>query len=429
LPEFIIYNVVLTAVYPLLLIYFLIKSFTDHKYTGTLKERLGYYGKSRGPSGGRTLWIHAVSVGEAVGAITIVSKLLEKAPDVQIVMTTTTKGGREIIGKSLGDKVTVLFFPFDFAWVVRRAVRAVNPAVVVLMETELWPNLISTCTGRGIPVLLLNGRVSDRMAAAGGFVKKLYGFVFSKLSEAGMQTQRDVERILALGARKDRTSLIGNVKYDSGFSTLDEERAAGLKRIFKPEEMPIFIAGSTHPGEEEIILDVYKQIAAGAGRRLRLVIAPRHIERAREVFAIVEKAGFTPVLRSEIGPDTVVAPGAVVILDTIGELRYLYSFSTVCFVGGSLIERGGHNVLEPAAGGKAVFYGPYTMNFTASVKALEDGGGGIPVRDAAEFAERAARYLDDERQRTETDRRALEVVLANAGSTERACGMILKYAK
>jgi 3-deoxy-D-manno-octulosonic-acid transferase len=427
LLEYIVYNLVLTAACPAILVYFLIKSVRSKKYSGTVRERFAFYGnKMDSLNGNRVVWLHAVSVGEAVGAIPLVRMLMERAPDRRLVVTTTTKGGMEILEKTFGNSVTTAYFPFDFLWVARRALNAFHPDALVLMETEIWPNVIAACRRRGVPVLLMNGRVSDRMAKAGGRMRNLYAYVFSTIVAMGMQTRRDADCAVSLGAPEDAVRVIGNIKFDGMLAEPDLKRIDELKRLLEPENGPLMIAGSTHPGEEEIVTGVLnrlREIEPG----LRLAIAPRHVDRAAEVMAVVERLGHKAVLRSEYVPGGGGRP--VVVLDTIGELRCLYAIGTICFVGGSLVERGGHNILEPAACGRAPFFGPYTMNFTASVAALAEGDGGIQVRNGDEFFERAAQYLKDVDYRRTMDGNAIEVVRRNAGATERAYNLFREFVK
>lgn len=427
--ERLVYNLFLVGAYPALAACFFIQSLRSDKFSGTLGERFAFYGeKKEALRGRRTIWLHAVSVGEAVGAIPLVRVLLGEEAGRRLVITTTTKGGMEILRKTFGDRITAAYFPFDFPWVVRRALKAFHPDALILMETEIWPNLIGACARGGIPVLLLNGRVSDRMARAGGGMRRLYRGVFSMMEALGMQTGRDADRIIALGAPKRKVHIVGNMKFDGIMTDTDAVKLDELRRLLAPEKGPILIAGSTHPGEEEIVLAVFRRLREKIGA-LQLAIAPRHIERAGEVAAIVEKHGFIAVLRSLAAAPVSGGERPVVVLDTIGELRYVYSIATLCFVGGSLVERGGHNILEPAACGKAPFYGPYTMNFSASVLTLEQGGGGIQVADTGEFSEQAFRYLSDEEYRGKMDGNALEVVRRNSGATARAYDLFREFVK
>jgi len=427
LAVYLLYNIVLTAAFPILVLFFLIQSVRSVKYTGTIKERFGFYGDAlEAGESARRVWVHAVSVGEAVGAAPLIKKLVDREGAGSVVVTTATKGGKEILGKTFGDKITIIYSPIDFFFVVSRTVKAINPKVLIIMETEMWPNLIAECARRGVPIILLNGRVSDRMWRAGRLVRSMYKWLFFKMSALGVQTEQDAERILGLGASSASVRVLGNMKFDVSPCPADPVKADELRRIFKPEAGPLFVAGSTHPGEEEQILDVFARLRKREGA-LRLVIAPRHIERADEVYGLVAGKGWDVVRRSKFGPEGAEKP--VVILDTIGELRFIYGIAALCFIGGSLVERGGHNVLEPAACGKAVFYGPYMMNFTASVAALEENGGGIGVKNADELAERAAGYLADAGLRKRCDDGAAKTIEKNAGATERALSIIAEFMK
>jgi len=404
---------------PLLIPYLHVQAMKNEKYKGTLSERFAEYGvkKNRIGSSG-TIWLHAVSVGEAVGAIPLIRLLQEKEVGTPVVVSTTTKGGMEILEKTFGDKIIPIYFPLDFPWVIRRALNVLKPRALILMETEIWPNLIVKSDRKGVPVMLMNGRVSDRMVSASGIIKKLYKTVFKSIRILGMQTQKDADRIIELGANENKVHVVGNMKFDGQMSDIDSDKINRLKDIFKPGEAGIVIAGSTHPGEEEMLLDAYKSITT-RNTGIRLVIAPRHIERAAEVVDIVRSKDLEPVLRSSLSEDSMIKD-EVIILDTIGELRYLYSLAELCFVGGSLIERGGHNILEPAACGKAAFYGPYMMNFESSVNVLEENNGGIQVRNEEDIVSEFNKYLNNKEYRDSLDANAFDVVKRNAGAADRA---------
>ena len=420
-----IYNILLILLYPILRIYFVSAARRDGRYTDTMAERFGRYSADLDkPAGKRRIWVHAVSVGEVVGAMPLLHTISERLQDCDMVVSTTTKTGRDMLLKTF-PSVKTFYFPFDFPWVVARALGHIKPDLVVLMETELWPNVMTMSQRRGAPVLLLNGRVSDRMAAAGGLAKALYSFAFRQLDAVGMQTRTDADRIARLGAPSDKVLVIGNMKFDGLLSELDIKKTGALGELLNPARRPVFVAGSTHPGEEEIILDVFQEVREKFPDLL-LVLAPRHIERAEEA------EGYTHLRRIEVVRRTQLKPGQphaadVVVLDTIGELRYLYALATACFVGGSLVERGGHNVLEPAACGKAPFYGPYMANFRDSAAALESGGGGRPVRTPEDLSAGIIKCLKDPDECLRVDANALAVLRQNAGAGARAFELLKKY--
>lgn len=410
-----IYNLLLTIAYPILLLYLYIKALRTPGYRESLGERLGRYAAPPGADGKRTLWLHAVSVGEAAGAAPLVRMWRERRPDWKIVVSTTTVGGMQMLRKTFSGDVAAVYFPFDFPWVIGRALRAINPSVLAIMETELWPNLILGCSRRGVPVLLLNARVSDRMAAAPGPARAMYRRLFPAFRAIATQSDRDAERLRALGAPDNLMSTIGNLKFDGVLPSADDAKQEALRKTLSPDGAPLFVAGSTHPGEDEMVLVVFRQVR-DAHPSMRMVLCPRHVERAADVLRIVHDAGMNAVLRSRVEG----VPPEVVVMDTIGELRLLYAFATVCFVGGSLIERGGHNVLEPAAAGHAVFYGPHMANFRQAADILEAGGGGIPTKDADDLARKVIKYLGTPGERERRDAAAVQAVRANAGAAERA---------
>lgn len=415
MPYFIIYNIALILFYPLILIFLAVSSLTNHKFSGTIMERLGRYPSSA--RGGPSIWVHAVSVGEAAGAAPLIRMLQKRETGRRIVVTTATKGGRDILLKEFGGTVTIAYFPLDFPWVAARAIKTFNPTALLLMETEIWPNIISACRRRGIPALLLNGRVSDRMAGAAGATLGMYKFALGLFDALAMQSESDAERIIKLGAPPEKTSVAGNIKFDGISSELDAEKFEFLRSVVGDISGGLLVAGSTHPGEEKYALDAFRQLRAD-WPALRMAIAPRHIERSGEALEICLAEGFKSALRSD--PDKCETAAAdVIVWDTIGELRYLYNIASACFVGGSLIERGGHNILEPAACGKAAFYGPHIANFRASAQALEAGGGGFPVAGPEELAPSIRKYLSDPELMKKMDGAALDVVKKNAGASEK----------
>lgn len=416
------YNILLTILSPLLMLYFKYKGGQDIRYIGTMDERYGRYPAClRKAPGARRIWAHAVSVGEVAGAMPLLRMIRERLPQYDLVVSTTTVTGRQMLLKAFPDMPS-FYFPFDFPWVARRAVNFIEPDALVLMETELWPNVMTQCARRGAPVLLLNGRVSDRMAAARGPVARMYAWAFARMAALGMQSARDRERILALGAPADLVSTIGNMKFDGLLTEPDGAKIQELRSALNPGGRPLFVAGSTHPGEEDILLEVFKLVREQAPDLL-MIVAPRHIERADEVEGIFLIKDYEVRRRSRLAPGNGERPD-VIILDTIGELRTVYAIADTCFVGGSLIPRGGHNVLEPAACGKAPFYGPSMQNFLDSAAALEKGGGGRPVNSGADLADHLMAALREPEIQRELDRNALEVVRANAGASERAFDLL-----
>src|ERR1051326_8028360 len=384
-----LYSILLGVGVLALLPRFLFDAARHGKYAAGFRERAGAL--PRFDAGGRAVvWLHCVSVGEAQAARPLARAILEEYPRHALVVSTTTQTGQRVAREAFGDAALVFYFPFDWAWSVRRALRKINPSVVLVMETELWPRFFRECRGRGVPVALVNGRVSEKSFRRYLLIKFFISRVLADLSLAAMQTESDAARVRALGIRPERVRVTGNVKFDiedAGAQALTEE----LRRRFRfGDERPLVVAASTHAPEERLLLEAFKimlgapqanNITSSASRitpsasraepsqtkRPRLLIAPRHPERFGEVAALAESSGLSWTKRSEPARESD-AECDVVLLDSIGELRAVYPLAEVVFVGGSVAPTGGHNVLEPALAARAIVTGAHTSNFKAVVE-------------------------------------------------------------
>ncbi len=385
-----------------------------------LAQRLGYGPPRRGRPCG---WIHAVSMGESIAAAPIVDGLRRLAPDLPLVMTTVTETGARVVAERFAGAVDHRFFPLDLPGAARRAVDIINPAFVVCMETELWPNILRTLARRGVPVMIANGRVSDRSYPRYRAVRRLLRLVLADVRVFAMQSDEDARRILALGALPERVFVTGNIKHealaDAGDAAELWQRLLGLG-----PSTPLWIAGSTHRGEEEIVLDAHGRLRAdlpNAG----LVIAPRNPERVSEVVELVRRRGLDVVLRSALPRER--RSDTVIVVDTVGELASMYSAGDVVFVGGSLVPSGGHNMLEPAFRRKPVLFGPHTSNFRESVALLLASGGGLLVRDAAELAAELTRLFADADLRAALGRAAREAAGSRQGAVRETLDLIDRF--
>ena len=383
----------------------------------------------RDVSASRPLWIHAVSVGEVMAARNFIEKLAVKFPGRKIVVSTTTKTGSLIARKILNENIPKFYFPLDFSFVVKKALDRINPAVLIVMETEIWPNLILELSGRKIPVVLVNGRISERSYRGYRRIKFLFARVLKKITHFSMQTTADAERIIALGAPRANVKVTGNMKFDTSLSegengdrhlfSLLENRCLSPFSPLREGGGELIIAGSTHSGEEEVILDAYGALAGEFGN-LRLLIAPRHIDRAGAVKRLVRKAGFIPVLLSETKvPEAGHSGKAVFILDTHGELSQLYSIATIVVMGGSLIKRGGHNIVEPARFGKPIVFGPFMFNFRDMAGLFLENEAALQVKDAGELSDALRSLLKDREKRDSLGCAAKKLIDENTGATER----------
>ena len=360
-----------------------------HRSGRSLAQRWGRIGPGLPPE--PRCWIHAVSVGEAAAAVPLVQAISRRWPQLSIVMTTVTATGARIVVERVGGLATHRYFPIDLPGPVRRALEAVRPRFFIGLETELWPNFLRALATRGIPTMVANGRISDRSFRRYRLVRGLVRRMLGRITVFAMQSEEDARRIIELGAPPERVVVTGNLKAD--FSP----EASGRDPIWQTVLRPgggrlVFVAGSTHQGEEAAVLDAYR-ILQPRFAHLGLLLAPRHPERASEVEELVRGRGLRVVRRTALGDGHEGEP--VIVLDTVGELADLYGLADVVFVGGSLVPTGGHNMLEPAQRRKPVLFGPHTGNFREAAELLRSAGAAVVVRDSRDLAREAERLLKD----------------------------------
>ena len=374
------------------------------------------------------IWLHAVSVGEAIAARPLLKALRSRYPGHAILVSNTTETGRKI-ASSFEEKDLCIYFPFDFLPAVRRTLKIVSPELVVIMETEIWPNFTREASRRNIPLILVNGRISDRSFR--GYLRFSWFFrhALQLFSELCMQTEIDRKRIIAIGAPPERTLTSGNLKYDIPFRRIDaHERVELRKRYSIPAILTVICAGSTHPGEEEQIINAYRELLASHDN-LFLVLVPRHPERVAEVGALLERTGIPFCRRTslEASGAGIFKRGDVLLVDTIGEMMGLYSLSDLVFVGGSLVATGGHNLLEPAAVGVACIFGPHMTNFREIAELVLHYQAGIQLDSAADLADTCRQLLDDTVLRRSMGENGLTMMRENGGATERHMEVISRY--
>lgn len=425
-----LYSILLCVGIVLLLPRFLFDALRHGKYAAGLRERAGVLPAF--DTGGRpVVWLHCVSVGETQAARPLARAILEEHPRHALVVSTTTQTGQRVARDAFaGQAALVFYFPFDWAWSVRRALRAINPSAVLVMETELWPRFFSECSKRGVPVALVNGRISEKSFKRYRHIRFFIRRVLGDLALAAMQSEGDAARIRSLGLLPERARVAGNVKFDledAGEQSLTTE----LRRRFRLDgERPLVVAASTHAPEERVVIEALKLLYTAAhGNRPRLLIAPRHPERFNEVAALVESSGLRLSRRTEAERDS---DGScdVILLDSIGELRAAYPLAEIVFVGGSIAPVGGHNVLEPALAARCVVTGAHTSNFKAIVSAFVERDALVqlpPVEgeEAARVLASALRdLLDDDARRRRIGESAREALQQNRGATARTVKLL-----
>jgi len=377
------------------------------KYFPTLKDRLGFL---KIPTLHRSVWVHAVSVGEVKSVRKLVQKLRSAHADQPLVLSTITPAGQELAANTRDLADYVFYFPLDLPGAIRRTLDRVQPELVLIAETEIWPNFLRECRRRGIRVVMVNGRISDRSFPRYRMVRRWLKRVLNDYTLMGMQTQTDRERIESIGADGRKVEVFGNLKYDA----LDVQRTLPPDLPATLSSMtPLWIAASTMPGEDELILDAFSELRK-RHRDLTLLIAPRHPDRFDAVERTIRSRGFTCTRRTRLerGAD-------VLLLDSVGELAFTFRHASVVFVGGSLVPRGGHNILEPAAFSNPIVFGPYMENFRDIRDLFIGAQAAIEVRNEAELAPAIDRLLTDTQRAAELGARARQVVEENTGATER----------
>jgi 3-deoxy-D-manno-octulosonic-acid transferase len=380
-------------------------------------ERLGIRLPADPPKTG-SVWIHALSVGEVLSALPLVKAVRLQYPEKHVVFTVTTDQGKEIARKELQEKVgTLLTMPLDFWWSVRRVVNFIRPSLLILVETDIWPGLIGHLKKRGTKTVLINGRISPRTFRSYRRFRFFARRVFNEMHLCMMQSEIDRDRLLHIGIKEEKVKTVGNLKFDRDWVPMGEGEYKDLLNALNLEyQSEIWVAGSTHQGEEEIILDAFGRL-----RRffpfLRLIIAPRRVERVGDINRLVMEKGYTSVLKTQIPTQN--ESYEVLILDTIGELARIYGIATISFVGGSLTPVGGHNLLEPASFGRPVLFGPHTDNFVLMSQLLIEAGGGRRVRHGEDLFETAKALLSDPERSDSMGRKAKKFVETSRGALGR----------
>ncbi|MBM3474058.1 MAG: 3-deoxy-D-manno-octulosonic acid transferase [Armatimonadetes bacterium] len=402
-------------------------------------QRMGRYPESLralSAKGEPVIWIHAVSVGEVVTTASVLPELKNRAPLARIVLTTTTSTGRETALKRGLEVDSLVYCPYDAPWAVRAALDAIRPSLLVLVDTELWPNTIALAHHYGARIVVANARFSDKAVRRARPVVWHYRWMLSQVDAVLAQSQLDADRYIAFGADPKRVEVTGSVKFDEQFPEVSPAAAAKLRQdLGLVLDVPVWVVGSSREGEEEYVLEAFRELRLKQ-HHLQLIIAPRHPERGDEVERIVRDRGYHPIRRTELQraaesgappPSPADRPeDSVVILDTIGELARVYAIADVVAVGGSLVRWGGHNMLQPMAQGKPVVVGPHTQNFRDIVNISRNAEALVEVEGPHELATAIERLLTSEAERDLLSARALRVVRENRGASARTAERLVE---
>tara|TARA_R110002110_G_scaffold205066_7_gene417129 strand:+ start:267344 stop:268621 length:1278 start_codon:yes stop_codon:yes gene_type:complete len=417
-----LYSALLYCLVPVLLLRLLWRSRLAPAYRRRIAERFGWF-DAPAATPEPTLWVHAVSVGETLAAAPLIESLLQRYPQHRMIITTTTPTGSDRVKALFGERVFHVYCPWDLPGAVQRFLRRTDPDLLLLMETELWPNLLHHCQARGCRVILANARLSRRSARGYARVGALTGAMLQQIDAVACQSAPDGRRFLALGLPAAALQLVGNIKFDLNLDqSLREQAAATGLRIGAPER-PVLVAASTHEGEDEVILNAFAELRPGCPDCL-LLLVPRHPERFDKVAQLVQEAGWRMVRRSQDQWPT--AEDDVLLGDTMGELLALLGCATIAVVGGSFVERGGHNVLEPAAWGVPVVTGPHVFNFAQVSALLENAGAMMRLPGAQSLGACLVELLQDASRRASMGAAGQRVVAENCGARDKLLALVQK---
>ena len=420
-----IYSVSIVLFFAILSPYFLYQALRYRKYVRNLPQRLGYLPLSFNFDAEESIWIQAVSVGEVLTVRALLPQLRERYPRLRIFVSTTTMTGQHVAHTNVQGVDGVFYFPLDLPFVVRRTLAVVKPRLFIMMETELWPNLLRECRRAGVKTALVNGRISARSHPRYMLARRFFRRVLADVDRFCMQSEESARRIIEIGAPRERVSVTGSLKFDSLElpGTMPDRGRNRVLRYFRiPPERPVIIAASTLRGEEEPVLDAFQRIRATWGNAL-LIIAPRKPERFAEAERLAQHRGWRVARRKELPVDA--EPRVdVVILDTIGELAQIYQIATLVFVGGSLADAGGHNILEPAVFGKPIVFGPHMHNFAEISRTFLENRGAVQVHSATELETVLVDLLSDPVRRASLGAAARALVEANRGARQRSLAVI-----
>lgn len=421
-----LYSVLVVAFFALVSPWFLYQAIRYRKYVASLSQRMGYLPVSFNTDGEHSIWIHAVSVGEVLTARPLARDLRARYPRLRIFLSTTTITGQAIARRSVHDVDGVFYFPFDLGIFVRRTLELVRPRLFIMMETEIWPNLLRECRKRGIKTAIVNGRLSHRSYPRYRLVRSFIARVLDDVDSFCVQSEESARRFIDLGANPGRVAVTGSLKFDSLDLSTPAVQARARDRVLRyfriSSARPVIVAGSTMKGEEAAVLEAFRRVRSAVPYTL-LILAPRHVERATDVEQQCRHEGFKVIRRSELPIDA--EPRAdVVVLDTIGELATLYQLATVAFVGGSLVDTGGHNILEPAVFGKPIVFGPHMSNFAEIASAFVNNSAGVQLKSDRELAETLLALMTDPVRRARLGAAARALVEANRGAKDKSIAVL-----
>ena len=403
----------------------LLYSVCTGRYREGLGQRLGFVGAEwKSHEGAMRIWLHGASVGEVLLARLLIKELAAILPEANFIISTMTEQGMEMARKEAGDKVRCIYAPLDLVGIVERAIRRIQPAMYICLETELWPAFLLQAKKSGSKLVILNGRLSERSFHRYQFAKGPMAKILACFSMISVIQQSDAKRFMSLGAEPEKVRVLGNAKYDQDIKSLAPESEEQYRHWLNLQTgQPLLVAGSTHTGEEEMLLTVFQDLKKATGMQdMVWIVAPRHLQRLPEVEAMLKQKQvpyqrLSDVKNYERTTDTI-------LVDSIGDLAGIYSIASYVFCGGSLVERGGHNIMEAALFGKPVFYGPSMKDFSDAAELLESVGGGFPVSSPEALTESILYFMDHPEEYNNAGRRAREISATQQGSARKQAELV-----
>jgi 3-deoxy-D-manno-octulosonic-acid transferase len=413
--------------------YMLFKMLTSERHRSGLYQRFGIVSERTSKKPG--IWIHGASVGEIITAKSIVEKIDREFPEWETFISTTTNTGYSVAKQNFSGK-PVFYFPVDLSWITRKVLRRIRPSCIILIELEIWPNFLVSVYEENIPLIIVNGRISNKSFKAYRIISRISGAFYNsltnKMNTYCARTELDAQRFRDLGISSEQVFVTGTMKYDNIPTHINENSKNELADLFRIKDNDlVLIGGSTHEGEEEILLRIFERLSK-TYPNLRLIIAPRHIERIKDVSRLIEKMGFFPLLKTEIEESNYKWQNAkkeIILIDTVGDLGKIYSLSSFVFVGKSLVPSGGQNMMEPAGLGKPVIFGPHTFNFKEEVDLLLRNEAAKMIETEDELCEAIEFFIKNPEAAKEMGLRAQGVVSEKRGATEKNMDIIREILK
>ena len=417
-----LYNILMVIVAVIGLPFFAFRCIRERRFRERLRHNLGFFPpETLAKVAGRSpVWFQAASVGEVVAASSIIREFKRQVPDVPVLISSGTISGYDMAYRIIPEADAIIFYPPDLLWLPDRIVGKVQPRAYVPVETELWPNFIRAARRRGIPVVMVNGRIGERSVEHYRQLRRMFTKMLYTVVRFCMQSTIDAQYVIQLGADPHKVIVTGNTKYDQNYSLVTEaEKVIFRRELGFSDAAPVIIAGSTHRGEEEILMEVLR-VVRNKFANVKMLLAPRDIPRSESIADLIRRQDFSAALRSRLSPTAEKQPETdVVVLDTIGELGRFYSLADVVFIGGSLVSHGGHNILEPAAQGKPIIVGPHMFNFKATYALFSARGACATVLDGQELAKKMLELLTDRVGADRMGQEAAAIVAENQGAAVR----------